>query len=87
MEVQENESVIQYLPEHTIGQRIKKARMSMGLTQKELADAAEIHPNMILNYEHDKYSPSLFNAVCIAKVLNVTLDYMAGLEDDYPNES
>lgn len=45
------------LPENTIGQRIKKARLYHGLTKKELAEILNINPKTLANWEQDKQTP------------------------------
>ena len=60
----------------TVGERIVYLRWLNGLTQSELA-AAGLSRQCLYEYESDKADPKLFNAMCIADVLGVSLDYLA----------
>ena len=64
----------------TVGERIAKLRTSLGLSQAELSREAGISRQCLYEYESGKADPKLFNAMCIADVLGVTLDYLAGRE-------
>lgn len=64
----------------TVGERIVSLRTSLGLTQVELAREAGISRQCLCKYENNIADPKLFNAMCIADVLGVTLDYLAGRE-------
>ena len=64
----------------TVGERIVSLRTSLGLTQVELAREAGISRQCLYEYESNRADPKLFNAMCIADVLGVTLDYLAGRE-------
>ncbi|UYZ15162.1 MULTISPECIES: helix-turn-helix domain-containing protein [Brevibacillus] len=46
------------LPEHTLGQRIKKARLYHGYTKREFGEILGLSPRMILGWEKDEYRPS-----------------------------
>lgn len=61
----------------TTGQRIAARRHAKGLTQRQLAEQAGIHPNTIVHYENDQTDLTLLKAACIADVLGVSLDYLA----------
>jgi transcriptional regulator with XRE-family HTH domain len=45
------------LPEHTLGQRITKARLFHGLTKKELAIRLGVDPKTLRHWEQDKHEP------------------------------
>ena len=45
--------------ENSFGERLKKERLRLGLTQEELATIAGMKPLAILNYEKNKSSPAL----------------------------
>ena len=62
----------------TIGEAIRKARKNKGVTQTELAKLSGIEQCSICLYERDIISPSMFRAICIADVLDVTLDELVG---------
>ena len=62
----------------TVGQRIKILRKERGLTLTELARLAGMSRQCVYHYERDICDPKLFYAACIADVLGVTLDELAG---------
>lgn len=57
-----------------INMKMKLARVAAGLSQQELADAAEVTRQTIGLIEKGKYNPSLNLCIRIAKILNKTLD-------------
>ena len=54
--------------------RIKELRTKLGITQEELARAAEVRRETIVFLEQGKYNPSLNLAHSVAKKLGVTID-------------
>lgn len=64
------------------GKNLKKIRSTKGLTQAELAEKAQISPQMVSSYEKMKKDPSLTNAVNIAAALGVSLDSLVTGEMD-----
>lgn len=60
---------------------ILNLRKGVGLSQGELADKVDSTPITIGRYERDEVKPPLEVAARIAKVLGVSLDYLAGLTD------
>lgn len=65
----------------TLGGRIKFARTYLGIRQNELAELSGIPLSSVRGYEADRVQPSLFNITCIADVLRVSLDWLAGREE------
>ena len=65
----------------TFGQKINKIRKEKKLSQIEVADAVGVSRDAISKYERDDIIPSVENAKKIAKVLNVSLDYLVSDED------
>lgn len=61
-------------------QRIKEARLKFNMTQKQLADAAEVAPGSISAYEKGTKAPPVDVAYRIAKSLNVSLDWLFNSE-------
>lgn len=61
----------------TVGERIKALRTQKGFSQEDVARRAGLTRQSIHLYETDQSDPSLFNAMCIADVLGVSLDYLA----------
>lgn len=56
--------------------KIKELRKNSALTQKQIADVLGIDRSTYSYYENGKASPSLAVLMRIAKVFNVTLDYV-----------
>jgi transcriptional regulator with XRE-family HTH domain len=56
-----------------IGQAVMKHRKKADLSQEELAEKAEIHPNYVGRIERGECSPTLTILLKIAKALNVRL--------------
>lgn len=66
------------------GQRLKYLREEAGLSQQELSKKldSKISATAIGYWELSKRIPNLDAAILLAQYFNVTLDYIAGLEDD-----
>lgn len=64
------------------GERMKQARIEKALTQKELAEFLNVSIAQISDIERGKSSPSLKRAVLIASCLDVSLDYLTGIETE-----
>jgi len=60
----------------SIGERIKKRRKELRLTQEELARALGLTPQHISGIEQDKRSPSLSSLAKLAEELGITVDYL-----------
>ena len=66
-------------------ERLKELRLSRGLTQVELANALDnyISHQAIDFWERGVRDIKLSNAIKLAKFFDVSLDYLAGLSDEY----
>lgn len=64
-----------------LAHRLSQLRKEKGLTQQDLAELAGTHPNVIGKYELGLAIPSVDMAARLAKVLNVSIDYLAGNDD------
>jgi transcriptional regulator with XRE-family HTH domain len=64
----------------TIGNSIRKARESKGYSRRELAEAAGISVSTFENWEFDRFYPALFGLICVADVLEMSLDELIGRE-------
>lgn len=74
----------------TIKSRIVLAREAAGLSQAELASKLKIHPSTLNGYEKGNHDPKSTGWIAIAKVCNVSVDYLLGLSDnpkEYYDES
>lgn len=50
-------------------------------SQKELAEKIRVNPATLSNYEHRHFVPDLWTLLEIAKVFDVSLDYLCGLSE------
>lgn len=68
----------------TLGRRIALARHVAGLTQGQVADALPCSRPLVSKWEHGATVPDFFQAVRLADILGVSLDYLAqAIPDDY----
>lgn len=65
----------------TFGERIIEVRKLRGLTQKDLGDSIGVDKRVISKYENNQTIPSVIVANSIAKVLEISLDYLMGNDD------
>jgi transcriptional regulator with XRE-family HTH domain len=65
--------------EETMGQRLRRLREAKELSQPALARLAGVPLGTLRNWEQDRRVPRLDAAVILARVLEVTLDYLAGV--------
>lgn len=61
-----------------IGERIIQLRKQQNLSQEELAKKAEVSRTIIGNYERNTNTPSIEVLIKLARVFNVSLDYLIG---------
>ena len=66
----------------TLGEKIRKLRSDIGLTQEQLANKLGVSRQAITKWESDKGMPDIDNLKAIGKLLNVTVDYLI---DDIQN--
>lgn len=60
----------------TLGQRVRKRRQTMKLTQQQLAEALGVTAQHISAIEKDKRAPSLDSLARLAEELGVTVDFL-----------
>jgi DNA-binding XRE family transcriptional regulator len=58
--------------------RLRGLRAERDLTQEQLGELVHVDRQTISNWESGQNTPSLANAVAIAKVFGVTTDYLVG---------
>lgn len=68
-----------------LGERIKKAMVMRGLTQKDLAKESNLSATKISNYITGKNFPPVDILAVIAKSLKVSTDWLLGLETHREN--
>lgn len=64
------------------GERLKMIREERGMTLLDLAKILETTKSTLSRYENGKIDPNLDSAITIAKALHVSLDWLAGFEDE-----
>lgn len=65
-----------------VGIRIKDAREKRGITQRELAGRISKSPSAVSAYESGVQTPPTDVLLSIARVLRVSIAYLAGLDSD-----
>ncbi len=63
--------------------RIRDLREDADLTQDQLIQKLGMHKTTYTNYEQGKREPPLEFIVNLAKFYNVSIDYIAGLTNEY----
>jgi len=58
--------------------RLKSARTSKALTQKQLANIINVDPSKISKYENAKITPNIENLYKLCSVLDESADYLLG---------
>lgn len=72
----------------SFGKRLQALRKRKGLGVRELERLAGIKHGIVSRLEREsRATPSLPVAVALARVLGVTLDYLAGMYEDMKDES
>ena len=64
-----------------MNERLKLLRVSMGLTQGQVADALGMTLSAYAHYEQGAREPSIAILIKICKFFDVTSDYLIGLSD------
>ncbi len=65
----------------TMGSKFKALRNMYGLSQKEVADFLGIDRSAYCCYEINRAKPDVYNLARLAKLFNVTTDYLLGLAE------
>jgi len=61
----------------TIGQRLRRVRKERGMFASDVARRVRCNPSTITLMERDLHGMSIFTFADIARVLDVSLDYLA----------
>lgn len=64
-----------------LGQRIRELRKGFGWSQLDLAIRLGITKQTVSNWENDNIQPSIEMLIRLARVFNVTTDYLVGLDE------
>lgn len=62
-------------------ERLKELRIEKGIGQVELAKAINVSKGIISLWENDLREPKLSNLIALSKFFEVSIDYLAGLEN------
>lgn len=65
----------------TFAERLKYLRQEKNIGQIQLAKELDVGKSIISLWEQGKCEPTLSKLIAIAKFFNVTIDYLAGLEN------
>ncbi|MDR2589457.1 MAG: helix-turn-helix domain-containing protein [Oscillospiraceae bacterium] len=65
-----------------IGERLSELRKDRGMTQKELANELSVSITTVSGYENNQSCPCDDTKIHIARIFNVSLDYLMGTIDD-----
>ncbi len=65
--------------------RLRDLREDKDLTQEQLVKILKMHKTTYTNYEQGKREPPFELIIRLAKLYNVSIDYIAGLTDN-PNK-
>jgi transcriptional regulator with XRE-family HTH domain len=77
MTTTENSSSRSYsVPEFTMGDRIRRARMNAGLKQQDIEDETGISRNSVTAWEHDARMPSAALLRVLANYLHVPVEWI-----------
>ena len=67
--------------ENIFCEKLKELRIEQGVGQVELAKAINVSKGIISLWENGLREPKLSNLIALAKFFEVSLDYLAGLEN------
>ncbi|MDD6054849.1 MAG: helix-turn-helix transcriptional regulator [Clostridiales bacterium] len=63
------------------GERLKELRLENGIGQVKLAEDLNVSKGIISLWENGLREPKLSNLITLAQYFQVSIDYLAGLED------
>ena len=64
-----------------LSERLRELRLAEGYTQTQISALLNLRQQSYLRYEKNKGEPSLETLVKIAKIFDVSIDYLLGVED------
>ena len=62
-------------------EKLKSIRKERGMTQKDVYELLKISPNGYASWEQGRTEPDIATLKKLCKILNVSADYLIGLED------
>ena len=72
---------------HGLGLRLQQQRLFLKLSQKEVAEAINVSPSVISNYESGERTPSVENLMALAGLYRCSTDYLLGLDNTSTSSS
>lgn len=63
----------------TLGAKIKATRLTLGLTQADLAQQIDVDYTTVCRWERDNRTPLSSHLAQLSRVLHVSTDYLLGL--------
>lgn len=66
----------------TTGERIKFRRTQMGMSRQDLADQLQTTAKQIWRYEKGENDPTANVLITLARILDVSVDWILGLSDE-----
>ena len=67
--------------ENKFGENLKNLRQEKGIGQVELAKNINVSKGIISLWENGLREPTLTSLISLAKFFNVSIDYLAGIEN------
>ncbi|MBO5479839.1 MAG: helix-turn-helix transcriptional regulator [Clostridia bacterium] len=67
--------------ENIFAERLKELRIEKGVGQVEIAKAIGVSKGIISLWENGLREPKLSNLIALAQLFEVTIDYLAGIEN------
>ena len=68
------------------GKKLRKVRIHSGMTQQDLADRLGVSKAVVSSYEQDVSTPSFVKLIDIARLFDVSTDYLLSVGDEYMDE-
>ena len=65
----------------SLGNRIRLARERAGYTQEKVAEKVGVSRSAVSRWEQGEIEPKVQNLAAVAALLNVSTDYLLGIED------
>lgn len=63
------------------GERVKQTLKELGFTQKRLAEELKVQTSTLCEWLNDHNEPPMQTIVDIARILDVSTDYLLGVKD------
>lgn len=70
-----------------LGERLYRERRKLGLSQENLANQIDVSRQAVSKWEQGASSPDLNNLVALSKALNVSIDYLLGVDKTSPKSN